>query len=201
MKFHLPVQFHSQAVWSCCSVPFLIFVYPSVQRGRWTFFQLTTLILSRAALFHWSEADTVPVILLFLDPAFKTLVNRCSYLYLEYARFLINKRDSQASNAASTHESCLHTSASLSFRSRALCFLARANFSHTRETNEEPTTHGLIHLKFYNHMRTLISNQLKILCKMEHILVLVFPVKSKKYLEEVTTQKKSAKTTENVIGH
>lgn len=50
-------------------------------------------------------------------------------------------------------------------------------------------------------MKTLISNQLKILCKIKHILVLIFPVKSKKFLEEVTTQKKSVKTTENVIGH
>lgn len=161
MKFHLPVQFHSQAVWSCCSVPFLIVVYPSVQRGRWTFFQLTTLILSQASLFHRSEADTVPVILLFLDPAFKTLVNRCSYLNLEYKRFLIYQRDRQVSNNTSTHESCLHTLASISFRPRVLCFLARADFSLTRETNEEPFTHSLIHLKFYNQMRTLIFQSIK----------------------------------------
>ena len=159
MKFHLPVQFHSQAVWSCCSVPFLIVVYPSVQRGRWTFFQLTTLILSQASLFHRSEADTVPVILLFLDPAFKTLVNRCSNL--EYKRFLIYQRDRQVSNNTSTHESCLPAPASVSFRPRALCFLARANFSLTRETNEEPFTHSLIHLKFYNQMRTLIFQSIK----------------------------------------
>ena len=147
MKFHLPVQFHSQAVWSCCSVPFLIVVYPSVQRGRWTFFQLTTLILSRASLFHRWEADTVPVILLFLDPAFKTPVNRCSYLNLEYKRFLIHQRNRQVSNNTSTHESCRHTPASFSLRP------ARCIFS--RETNEEPMTHSLKHLKFYNHMRTL----------------------------------------------
>lgn len=156
MKFHLLVQFHPQAVWSCCSVPFLIVVYPSVQRGSSTLFRLITLILSRAALFHRSEADTVPVILLFLDPAFKTLVSRCSYLNLEYERFLIYQRESQGSNTASTHQSCLNTPASFSFRPRALCFLARANFSLTRETNEEPLTHSLIHLKFYDHMRTFV---------------------------------------------
>ena len=170
MKFHLPVQFHSQAVWSCCSVPFLIVVYPSVQRGRWTFFQLTTLILSRASLFHRWEADTVPVILLFLDPAFKTLVNRCSYLNLEYKRFLIYQRDRQVSNNTSTHESCLPTPASVSFRPRALCFLARANFSLTRETNEE-TSHWQIAwytLSFITIWGRWYSNQLKILQNKAH---------------------------------
>ena len=175
MKFHLPVQFHSQAVWSCCSVPFLIVVYPSVQRGRWTFFQLTTLILSQASLFHRWEADTVPVILLFLDPAFKTLVNRCSYLNLEYKRFLIYQRDRQLSNNTSTHESCLHTLASISFR--VLCFLARADFSLTRETNEEPFTHSLIHLKFYNHMRALIFQSIKDTAKQSTYLYLYFRLK------------------------
>lgn len=134
MKFHLPVQFHSQAVWSCCSVPFLIVVYPSVQRGRWTFFQLTTLILSRASLFHRWEADTVPVILLFLDPAFKTLVNRCSYLNLEYERFLIYQRDRQVSKNTSTHESCLHTSAPFSFLARCVFSRGRISRSLARQT-------------------------------------------------------------------
>lgn len=187
MKFHLPVQFHSQAVWSCCSVPFLIVVYPSVQRGRWTFFQLTTLILSRASLFHRSEADTVPVILLFLDPAFKTLVNRCSYLNLEYKRFLIYQRDRQVSNNTSTHESCLHTLASISFRPRVLCFLAWADFSLTRETNEEPLTHSLIHLKFYNHMRALIFQSIKDTAKQSTYLYLYFRLKK----GFPTSQKKS----------
>ena len=187
MKFHLPVQFHSQAVWSCCSVPFLIVVYPSVQRGRWTFFQLTTLILSQASLFHRSEADTVPVILLFLDPAFKTLVNRCSYLNLEYKRFLIYQRDRQVSNNTSTHESCLHTLASISFRPRVLCFLARADFSLTRETNEEPLTHSLIHLKFYNHMRALIFQSIKDTAKQSTYLYLYFRLKK----GFPTSQKKS----------